>query len=42
MRRFLGLLLLVSALLPVRAQQLEDSVFTLGTVTRDKSLRHWA
>jgi hypothetical protein len=42
MRRLIGLIVLALALLPARAQQLEDSVFTLGTVTQDKTLRHWS
>jgi len=41
-RRILTLGLLLGLSLAGRAQQLEDSVFTLGTVTQDKTLRHWA
>lgn len=40
--RLLGILLLLSAWTAARSQQLEDSVFTVGTVTQDKALRHWA
>lgn len=41
MRRLFCLCLLAALATSGRAQQLEDSVFTLGTVTQDKALRHW-
>ncbi len=41
MRRLISLCLLALLAGAGRAQQLEDTVFTLGTVTQDKSLRHW-
>ena len=41
--KFLGLLLAIATqVVTVQAQILEDTVFTLATVTRDQTNRHWA